>query len=722
MCKIDAPFGDLSLDEKSDSAERFEQALDEYGANGAFRSLLIKHFQKIWKDAFTNVENLETSLKCAQQYDSVQDKLRAFLASPSITRKLQSLLLDWRYSVLSNSPICNGSELIGVIRDIAQTYFAETPYSLFKSLAGQSNAPCCDYYWFVNVIFHPSFCFSHNFFADATLTSESNERIQFLWEYFEWMTLQITRHQNDSSSGPDQQIKNLISAASANPNDESLPRPTLEFLRGIEFLEAWIEYESKFCLSNDGKQQLQITIDNKWHEFHQILDCMNDVSEKFENDIVTARHWLKTTKRELDLLFLAHMDLTALSSDQRHAWAQQMDTHYWNNIYLNMDLAVASDEQLNICKSEYLTKICSQLHPLQIKVWIQWEIREDLKQSKPSLNRFGKWFTPEHSTIWKEAFIEEFNGYDYASRLKLLSSEPSFPHDSPSPVNRHWWNGLLRALIKEDGFPSQLIPEWTVIALDRLEPEELIRHVDQSIGILRRELSVAPSFEYHKKLDRLLVSLDRKAPTKALRHRLQLMRSSKDPFSDENISIFSSTNGGETINWFRSFVDLAEIRFLPYPKSFGSISGQELEQKKADSFHELSLELAEFFLSRLRLRKGEKAIDGKYNTNQLIEPSPVWRQGYLKALSEIGLDLKGKVHKTAHFIRQSDPDENVRMIAKECYRSVRRGSNKNCSLLDLKRGLIAAEWWMLLCQRQELGLNVNHEEALKTRRRLLRNP
>jgi hypothetical protein len=727
MCKIDAPFGNLPLDEKSDSAERFEQALDEYGANGSFRSVLIEHFQKIWKDAFDDVENLEASLKCAQQHDSVQDKLCFFLANPSITQKLESLLFYWRYSVQSNSPIRKSSELIGVIRDIAQTYFVESPYRLFKSMAGHRTAYFAEYYWFVNIIFDPGFCLSKNFFADAALASEPNERNQTLWEYFESMTGQTESNGNYSSSGIDPQIKNLISAAAANSNDEILPRATREFLRGIEFLEAWIEYETKFCLSNDGIQQLKIKLDDKWYEFEDILKSMGNASEQPGNDIVTATQWLKTTKSELDLLFLVHRDLTARSLEQRDEWAQEMDSHFSSprNIYCNVDPSNASDDQLNTCESEYLTKVCSKLHPLQIKTWIQWEIRQQSKQTKPDLYGFygsEKWFTPKHSTIWKEAFKDEFICFDYASRLKLLSSVPRFPDRSTSQEHDDWWNGLLRDLIKDDDFPSQLIPEWTVIALRRLEPKELISHVDQSIGILRRELSEAPSSEHHQKLDSLFNLLDREAGSKALRHRLQLMRSSKDPFSDENLSRFSSMNDGNTIKWFRSFIDLTEIRFLPYPKSFGSISAQELEQKKADSFHEFSIELAEFFLSRLRLRKGEKAIDGQYDTNQLIEPSPIWRQGYLKALSEIGLDLKGKVHKTAHFIRQSDPDENVRMTAKECYRSVRRGSKKDCSLPDLKRGLIAAEWWLFLCQRQDLGLEVNHEEALKTRRRMLRNP
>ncbi|MBE5130042.1 hypothetical protein HJ041_09885, partial [Vibrio parahaemolyticus] len=133
-------------------------------------------------------------------------------------------------------------------------------------------------------------------------------------------------------------------------------------------------------------------------------------------------------------------------------------------------------------------------------------------------------------------------------------------------------------------------------------------------------------------------------------------------------------------------------------------------------------ELAEFCLSRLRLRKGEKARDKQYAVEQIVEQSSVWRQGYLKALTELGVDLNGKVHKAVYFIKQSDPDPDVRAIASECYKAVRRNTKKNSTIADLKRGIIAAEWWLLICQRQNLGMTINHEDALKTRRNLMRNP
>ncbi|MFD2015807.1 hypothetical protein ACFSJQ_08555 [Vibrio olivae] len=52
MCRIDAPFGNRSLDEKKDPVERFVQALDEFEIQGNFRTLLIKHLSENWIDVF----------------------------------------------------------------------------------------------------------------------------------------------------------------------------------------------------------------------------------------------------------------------------------------------------------------------------------------------------------------------------------------------------------------------------------------------------------------------------------------------------------------------------------------------------------------------------------------------------------------------------------------------------------------------------------------------
>ena len=263
------------------------------------------------------------------------------------------------------------------------------------------------------------------------------------------------------------------------------------------------------------------------------------------------------------------------------------------------------------------------------------------------------------------------------------------------------------------------MPEWANKAWYRLDRELVKPYIDKSIGILRSEMSKVGSAGSRKILKDLLLHLDILQPSKALRHRLMLMRASDLPLTDESISRSYSSSGESGIEWYRPVVELSKDRLTVGTTT--SAFYPDREKFEVDALTSFCLELAEFFLSRLRLRKSERHTEGKYESGQIVESSPIWRQGYLKALQELGFDLSGKVHKTLNFIKKSDPDEGVRAIAGECYSSVRRNSKSNHTAQELRRGIIAAEWWLLISQRLELKEEVDFEGARNTRRRLLRS-
>ena len=90
----------------------------------------------------------------------------------------------------------------------------------------------------------------------------------------------------------------------------------------------------------------------------------------------------------------------------------------------------------------------------------------------------------------------------------------------------------------------------------------MVPYIDKSIGIIRGEIVKEENKEhleiYHQKLDRLLSFLDRTAPDKALRHRLLLMRSSTEPFSDEALAKFDYSYERKGFNkWYDSLKQLA---------------------------------------------------------------------------------------------------------------------------------------------------------------------
>ena len=72
MCRIDANFSNLSLDEKSDPYERFIQALDESGIRGHLRSLLTEHFSDNWNHVFGPAYDLEDALNSVSQESARQ--------------------------------------------------------------------------------------------------------------------------------------------------------------------------------------------------------------------------------------------------------------------------------------------------------------------------------------------------------------------------------------------------------------------------------------------------------------------------------------------------------------------------------------------------------------------------------------------------------------------------------------------------------------------------
>jgi hypothetical protein len=428
------------------------------------------------------------------------------------------------------------------------------------------------------------------------------------------------------------------------------------------------------------------------------------------------------------------MDLTRADDHLVEQWASQLNSCFNSLSFRYPDILKQSPEERNATESEYLKLLCSQLTDHQIEAWIQWSIRRDiesvLSQSGGLLpsrefpgDKSRKWWASEYQALWKARFEEELNSRDIETKLIVLSGALCrLPHEAAAREYLVWWDGLLEGLIHDPEFPPSLIPQWAIIAADRLDKELVTPYIDKSLGLLRAELSSGAQPYHHKQLEELLNKLSFFKPSKALRHRLMLMRSSNTPFSDESISRFNPVHSEKAIVWYLPLREVARDRFSRTMQLSRPQSREESEQAEMACYETFAHELVEFCLSRLRLRKGEKPKDSKYDASQVTEKSPTWRQGYLKALLELSVDPSGKAHKTVYFTKQFDPDESVRAVAKECYRAVRREAKKNRSIQDFKRGLIAAEWWLLMSQRLELNLNVNHEEALKTRRNLLRNP
>lgn len=728
MCRIDASFDVSSLDEKSDPVERFKQALDEYKAEGKFRDLLIKHFADNWKNVFRDIYRFEEALSNIEITYSDAEKCTAFLLS-------QKSLLSYNFFSHIRQVSVRNTALLDFLDDVKQIYYPDSPFDFY--ISGMDKV-VDSYYLFVSLLYGKDFCFSKGFFDDKSLNAlNRHERSSVLWDYFYSITpnLESRVYPLDKNS----LLKEFTSIASLSFTSGPPTEITSEILRGFEFIKVWIKFDSQAGRLTYCWFDFIYAYNSPWDQIEKLLRCENSGCD--ESSTLLSK-WLEDRKLEFEKLTYVSADLKLVSDEGKEQWASGLDNYhmsYSNTHILRADVQPI-DDYYSVRPSNAHHELCSELTPLQILTWITYSVKDDFKtvlnsnqgHFKPTFRAsVEKWCCKGHSTVWKKVFLESLSDLTLEDQLLILSASvpvSSGQSESFDSDFSNWWDELFNNLIEKDDFPKELTPGWTVIAIGRLDREILLPWVDRSIGILRGELSKSEANKeeintYHQYLESLLTTLDRSSPVKAQKHRLLLMRSSTEPFSDEKISKLGSPFNHEIFRkWYDSLKQLAATQLDSQINSNRAVTAENNSQIKNDFYIAFSHELAEFCLSRLRLRKGEKVGDGKYDSSQVIEQSSIWRQGYLKALTELGFDLKGKVHKTVNFTKKADPDEAVRAIASECYKAVRRNPTKNPSIQDIKRSIIAAEWWLLISQRRELGLEINPEEALKTRRNLMRNP
>ncbi|MBT63338.1 MAG: hypothetical protein CML13_09030 [Puniceicoccaceae bacterium] len=150
------------------------------------------------------------------------------------------------------------------------------------------------------------------------------------------------------------------------------------------------------------------------------------------------------------------------------------------------------------------------------------------------------------------------------------------------------------------------------------------------------------------------------------------------------------------------------------------IGSHQIEDRR----RELCIDLADYFISRLKFRKqkgrkrSEEKLSDCYDEKKCVEPVAMWRRAYAEALGELGYALDGKVIHLLDFVRKHDPDESVRETAHSSYRLIHREQTKE---LDDYKSLRAAFWALRLAQRQTLELPIELAQAKLLRRQEMRN-
>lgn len=720
MCRIDAEFGKYDLDEKADPSERFIQALDEYEVVGPLRSLLTNHFATTWQHVFRSVNRLEEALYLARSQATTEGQAAAVISSGPLAERLCTQLL----SVLTHKDVTGRTlETLGFAKDVAQTVFPHSPYKLFKKLK-----PGSPYSWFITALYGNEYFLHSAVFDDPALIAEGEwERGRVLWSCLPAWSHDEQQISTELASISSPDAKALISVASTQRHAGPPTPAAHQWLQRVRFLEAWVKSDAaagRLRNPHEGVlEKLYTEKESLWSDLEALGSGDSDEKDLYNS----ATNWLINLELQLKETLAIHMDLTNADEVQLADWVSQLD-----QCVLQRTVQHPSEEW-DAAEQEYLRRLLSLLTSDKAEAWVQQSVHSDViatlqsrQNSFPTLFDMNsrKWWTSDYSAIWKAKLEAEIHALGVKDALAVLSCRLfRLPSEAVSRELHPWWDSLLEKLIHDPEFPLALTPQWTVAAIDRLSDEVVLPYIDKSLGLLRSRLSNAAEPDLNNQLDALLSRLSHLDPRKALRHRLMLMRSSYLPFADESLSRFSSLHSDKAVSWYSPLSELArnfhakKINGTPY------VDRQECEAAELEIYQSFALDLIDFCLSRLRLRKGEKKPeDERYADSQVTEQSAIWRQGYLKALLEVGLDPNGKAHKTLFFTRQFDPDESVRDVAKEAYRAVRRETNSRKSVQDFKRGLIAAEWWLLMSQRRALDLPIDPEGALKTRRNMMRNP
>ena len=139
---------------------------------------------------------------------------------------------------------------------------------------------------------------------------------------------------------------------------------------------------------------------------------------------------------------------------------------------------------------------------------------------------------------------------------------------------------------------------------------------------------------------------------------------------------------------------------------------------------DLREEFAKFCLERLKTKGKQKASigDKQFNDKDFVEPRPLWRQGYVQALTALRVNPGGRAHRTLFWLSQNDPNEMVRDLAKRAHKRIRHLDRKKPNLdegASPRRPLFEAFWWLRQAHLLNLKKEIDESGAMRTRRKEL---
>lgn len=695
----------ISLDEKTDPREKFIQIIEETGVCGPFRQFLEDHCTNHWHNIFSRSD-----------YDKIRHALKKSVLQPTFKEQVitfirefdnESCLFSLLYSdLLMNDPKTiapESTQILNFAKKVATVVFPNDPLG-FSRCFGKFDR-MSETIFLLKVA--PRF-YGKDFFLSPEFVRSMEEKT--VWDLFVKLFEQETINDKSTFASYLKEWNNTKRTIFESENFQSL-----QLIK--TFLVVQINQKSA---------------KNAFDCLHRIETFLIERERQFFKESITDNHgWFEAVRQELDVLCCLNLSEQELPPD------------------------IEEELSKRNCKNFLFFKPGQS--QTAIHAMIKWSLNKDLEKwldekSVRLLNASHTfapfWYVSTYRSVWLKEFYDFLNALPIEQRCHVLSlpfgpsasftlREQELPIGTnlPEPddykgkhinftvcsymVNEedvYEYDLHYKNLIDSKTLPKDIYFMAVVNAIERErfsnDPSFVLNHSNRVLGQLRGFVA-ANAFVPFETLNAIWWLLEKYEPEKALIHRLMLLRASSSPCCDEKLEIKGSDpcslSAREIVQRLTKTLGIIQIS-----------TENRNEDSKEVKAEDIRRWFAEYCISRLQLRKNEKKDNDVYRNEQFMEPSPVWREAYLHALSELGTDLGGRIHTLAFFIKKEDPDSDVRDAASKCYKASRRNHIKSQDHVEIVRSLIAAYWWLLMGHIKALGIEPDHEGALQTRRRQLR--
>lgn len=698
MGRLDKFYSDqnISLNEETDLSKLFKQILEETGVDGPFRIFLEEHCSDNWQKIFhCDCDKIRKILKAAITQTTFKEQVITFIRGFEKECSYPTICIYTMPDESGQGPP-RVAPLLTFAKDVANKVFPNDPLEFSR---------CFDYLDRMNgrhfLLSNAQWFYGKDFFLKPEFVRSMDE--ETVWHLFETLFDQETNQDKSAFVSYLEEWNNTNRATFAIENFRSLQ--LAQTFLGIQINQKSAE------ASFDCLNMIERLLQNR--EYHPGGDHVNGFYK-----------WIEAVRREFEVYWCLHISEEDLPPALNEEWA----TRYHR--YFLLFIPDQSQAIIHAMIKWSLTK--------DLEKWMREE-KYSLFSDRATSGEFGPlWYVSPYGNEWLKAFYDFLSALPIEQRLLVLSkrfgsSVSFFVGDLPSGIilpkpdtedseNYKDVNEILysyrvqeedinnydlyfKRWIESKTLPKDIFFRAAIKGVERFcgQTSFVVKHSNIILGQLRGFVAANDVPVPFEELDYIWRAVEEHEPQKALFHRLMLLRASEIPCCDEKLETNRSGPCPLTIREI--------VRRL-------SVIGKD--DSMDDRTEDIRRWFAEYCISRLQLRKKERADKDGYRNDQVMETSPIWREGYLHALSELGTDLGGRIHKLAHFIKKHDPNSDVRDTATKCYKASRRKHIKREERYEILRSLIAAYWWLLMAHIAALGKEPDHEGALLTRRRQLR--